>query len=273
MVLSVSLIMVNLSPMSSDGILVGVILSIQSGFVLSSLSFRLSYSLKLGLSGIFFSNLSFLVLGLCSSLFELSSVMSRTGSFFSIVSISVNFDGFLLFVLGILEVSFSPIKYIGGLGNIMLAPGNSFVGISLSDGGESMGLNSSSENASLFTRVSLGKFMLSSGVGFGSLGSFVLSNLGSEGNIKLSLGSGSSHFFSLSIVVDMSSIVSLLFKPFRLSNVLGSSSFGRVEGVYVIKERQISEVGVIGSGLRSFFVHLADVMLSVTTNCILPVTI
>jgi hypothetical protein len=110
MVLSVSLIMVNLSPMSSDGILVGVILSIQSGFVLSSLSFRLSYSLKLGLSGIFFSNLSFLVLGLCSSLFELSSVMSRTGSFFSIVSISVNFDGFLLFVLGILEVSFSPIK-------------------------------------------------------------------------------------------------------------------------------------------------------------------
>jgi hypothetical protein len=132
------------------------------------------------------------------------------------------------------------------------------MGFVLSQARESVGFDGGSENSSLGSGISLGKFVLRGGSCMGSLGFLMSGNLGFEGSIEDSLSTSSRQSSLFSTEVNFGLFHSDSIESFLLSYVLITGGLSVVEGVESIEERKISKNSSGVSGL-CFLYHLADV--------------
>jgi len=265
----------DLGVVSTDSSSVGVRLGL-FGFMSSVVSsFLLVLGVHSGLSGIFLSDLlsSNLVLGF--GFLELGGGMGLSGCLNGVYSSIVNLGGFMHFFLGSLEGSFSFKKSLFGMLNFTLSVTYSSMGFSLSLARESLGFDSGSENSSLGSGFSLGKFVIRSSLFMGSLGFLVSGNLGFEGSIEVSFSTSSRQSSLFSTEVNFGLFRSDFIESFLLSYVLFTGGLSVVEGVESIEERKISKNSSGVSGL-CFLNLLANVRsfgpIIVSTVYIVPLT-
>jgi len=266
----------DLGAVSTDSSSVGVRLGLL-GFMISVVSsFLPVLGVHSGLSGIFLSDLlsSDLVLGF--GFLELGGGMGRSGCLNGVFSSIVNLGGFMHFFLGSLESSFGFSKSLFGMLNFTLSVTYSSMGFGLSSTRESVGFDGGSENSSLGSSLSLGKFVLRGGSCMGSLGFLMSGNLGFEGSIEDSLSTSSRQSSLFSTEVNFGLFHSDSIESFLLSYVLITGGLSVVEGVESIEERKISKNSSGVSGLCFFLNHLADVgslgVSFVTAVDIIPLT-
>jgi len=265
----------DLGVVSTDSSSVGVRLGL-FGFMSSVVSsFLLVLGVHSGLSGIFLSDLlsSNLVLGF--GFLELGGGMGLSGCLNGVYSSIVNLGGFMHFFLGSLEGSFSFKKSLFGMLNFTLSVTYSSMGFSLSLARESLGFDSGSENSSLGSGFSLGKFVIRSSLFMGSLGFLVSGNLGFEGSIEVSFSTSSRQSSLFSTEVNFGLFRSDFIESFLLSYVLFTGGLSVVEGVESIEERKISKnsSGVSGLCFLNLLANVSFFGVSIVTLYIVPLTV
>jgi len=227
----------DLGAVSTDSSSVGVRLGLDGGVVGYVGSFLLGLGVHSGLSGIFLSDLlsSYFVLGF--GFLNLGGAMGRTSCLYGSISSLVNLDGFMLFFLGSLENGFSFSKSLFGILNFTFSVTYGSMGFVLSQARESVGFDGGSENSSLGSGISLGKFVIRDGLFMVSLLFLMSGNLGFEGSIETGGSRSSRQSSLLSTEVNSGLFHSDFIESFLLSYVLITGGLSVVEGVESIEER------------------------------------